>query len=280
MTVAYEALAWGRHVNRVGQAWEAVQRADHPAVTLAVDTFHMLARGDDGAALADIPGDRIGFLQVADAPLLDMNLLEWSRHYRCFPGQGTLDVTGVVAATLAAGYGSALPRGVQRRRPRGGPGTSPPATRCGPWCSSRTSSRASYPISSRTVTLAAAAAASATDRRLPRDRGPTPVVGRRAAGRPRLRRGGAAPLQAGDLVAQRATPTWWSTRSRRRRSASALGVSATTRRGRRSASLRTAVAGGRQHPRAPARRCCRGSAPRRDCTCSSATRPAQRPLAT
>ncbi len=104
VTVAYEALAWGTHVNRVGRAWEAVQRADHPAVTLAVDTFHILARGDDGTALADVPGDRIGFLQVADAPLLDMNLLEWSRHHRCFPGQGTLDVTGVVAATLAAGY--------------------------------------------------------------------------------------------------------------------------------------------------------------------------------
>ena len=52
VTVAYEALAWGRHVNRVGQAWEAVVRADHPAITLAVDTFHLLARGDDGAALA------------------------------------------------------------------------------------------------------------------------------------------------------------------------------------------------------------------------------------
>ena len=104
VTVAFEALAWGRHVNRVGQAWEAVVRADHPAVTLAVDTFHLLARGDDGTALADVPGDRIGFLQVADAPWLDMNLLEWSRHHRCFPGQGTLDVTGVVAATLAAGY--------------------------------------------------------------------------------------------------------------------------------------------------------------------------------
>ena len=104
VTVAYEALAWGRHVNRVGRAWEAVVRADHAAITLAVDTFHILARGDDGSALADVPGDRIGFLQVADAPLLDMNLLEWSRHHRCFPGQGTLDVTGVVAATLAAGY--------------------------------------------------------------------------------------------------------------------------------------------------------------------------------
>ena len=103
-TVAFEALAWGRHVNRVGQAWDAVQRADHPAVTLAVDTFHMLARRDDAAALAGVPGDRIGFLQVADAPLMDMNVLDWSRHFRCFPGQGALDVTGVVAAVLEAGY--------------------------------------------------------------------------------------------------------------------------------------------------------------------------------
>ncbi|HET8993088.1 MULTISPECIES: bifunctional sugar phosphate isomerase/epimerase/4-hydroxyphenylpyruvate dioxygenase family protein [unclassified Rhodococcus (in: high G+C Gram-positive bacteria)] len=104
VTLAYEALAWGRHVNRVGQAWSIVERADHPAVTLAVDTFHMLARGDDGTALDGVPGSRIGFVQVADAPVLDMNVLEWSRHFRCFPGQGTLDVAGVVAAALEAGY--------------------------------------------------------------------------------------------------------------------------------------------------------------------------------
>jgi 3-dehydroshikimate dehydratase len=104
VTVAFEALAWGRHVNRVGQAWDAVARADHPAVTLAVDTFHMLARGDDGSALAGVPGERIGFLQVADAPVLEMSVLEWSRHFRCFPGQGALDVTDVVAAVLESGY--------------------------------------------------------------------------------------------------------------------------------------------------------------------------------
>jgi 4-hydroxyphenylpyruvate dioxygenase len=104
VTIAFEALAWGRHVNRVQQAWRAVVAADHPAVTLAVDTFHMLARGDGAEALAGVPGERIGFLQVADAPLLDMNVLEWSRHFRCFPGQGTLDVAAVVAAVLDAGY--------------------------------------------------------------------------------------------------------------------------------------------------------------------------------
>ncbi|PWJ56099.1 4-hydroxyphenylpyruvate dioxygenase [Quadrisphaera granulorum] len=104
ITIAYEALAWGRHVHRVGQAWDLVQRADHPAVTLAVDTFHLLSRGDGPQALAGVPGERIGFLQVADAPVLEMGLLEWSRHHRCFPGQGALDVAGVVAAVLEAGY--------------------------------------------------------------------------------------------------------------------------------------------------------------------------------
>jgi 4-hydroxyphenylpyruvate dioxygenase len=104
VVVAFEALAWGRHVNRVQQAWEAVVAADHPSITLAVDTFHLLARGDGPEALVDVAGARIGFLQVADAPLLDMNVLEWSRHFRCFPGQGTLDVAGVVLAVLTAGY--------------------------------------------------------------------------------------------------------------------------------------------------------------------------------
>lgn len=108
VTIAYEALAWGRHVDRVGQAWDVVRRADHTHVTLAVDTFHLLSRGDDGSALAGVPGDRIGFLQVADAPLLEMNVLEWSRHFRCFPGEGTLDVAGVVRACLDAGYAGPL----------------------------------------------------------------------------------------------------------------------------------------------------------------------------
>jgi len=100
----YEALAWGRHVNRIGDAWEAVRRADHPNVLLAVDTFHVLSRGDDASAIADVPGSRIGFLQIADAPRLDMNVLSWSRHHRCFPGQGDLDVPGLVGAVVDAGY--------------------------------------------------------------------------------------------------------------------------------------------------------------------------------
>ncbi|MEP6630612.1 MAG: TIM barrel protein [Lapillicoccus sp.] len=103
-TLAYEALAWGTHVSRMADAWDVVSRADHPAVTVAVDTFHLMARGDDASALDGIPGDRIGFLQVADAPVLSMDVLQWSRHHRVFPGQGSFDLAPVVARVVEAGY--------------------------------------------------------------------------------------------------------------------------------------------------------------------------------
>ena len=104
VVVAFEALAWGTHVNRLSHAWDIVRRADHPSVGLAVDTFHLLAKGDDASALNEVPVQRIAFLQVADAPHLRMDVLEWSQHFRCFPGQGTFDVAGVVDAVVSAGY--------------------------------------------------------------------------------------------------------------------------------------------------------------------------------
>ena len=90
MRVGFEALAWGRHINDYRDAWEAVRRADHPAIGLVLDTFHIFARGTDLKPIGAIPRDRIFLVQVADAPLLDMDSLSWSRHFRNFPGQGEL----------------------------------------------------------------------------------------------------------------------------------------------------------------------------------------------
>ena len=50
--IGYEALAWGRHVNKFGRAWKIVQAADHPAVGLVVDSFHTFAIDDDDAPIA------------------------------------------------------------------------------------------------------------------------------------------------------------------------------------------------------------------------------------
>jgi 4-hydroxyphenylpyruvate dioxygenase len=104
MRVGFEALAWGRHINDYRDAWEAVRRADHPAVGLVLDSFHILARGTDLAALRAIPRDRIFLVQVADAPRLDMDYLSWSRHFRNFPGQGDLALDEFMDALAATGY--------------------------------------------------------------------------------------------------------------------------------------------------------------------------------
>jgi 4-hydroxyphenylpyruvate dioxygenase len=104
LRIGYEALSWARHVRLWRHAWRIVQHAGHPALGLIVDSFHTLALNDDPAGLAEIPGDRIFFVQLADAPRLSMDVLSWSRHYRNFPYQGDLPVDGFVRAVLASGY--------------------------------------------------------------------------------------------------------------------------------------------------------------------------------
>ncbi|MFG2776527.1 bifunctional sugar phosphate isomerase/epimerase/4-hydroxyphenylpyruvate dioxygenase family protein [Streptomyces prunicolor] len=109
--VAYEALAWGRHVSTYDHAWRIVETADHPALGTCLDSFHILSRSSDPEDLkgiADIPGEKIFYLQLADAPLLAMDVLQWSRHYRCFPGQGGFDVAGLVRHVLGTGYDGPL----------------------------------------------------------------------------------------------------------------------------------------------------------------------------
>ncbi|GAA4055454.1 bifunctional sugar phosphate isomerase/epimerase/4-hydroxyphenylpyruvate dioxygenase family protein [Actinomadura miaoliensis] len=106
--IAYEALAWGRHVSDYLHAWRIVRAADHPNLGLCLDSFHILARDVDPYAIETIPAEKIFFLQLADAPALPMDVLYWSRHYRCFPGQGDLDVAGLVGHVLRTGYDGPL----------------------------------------------------------------------------------------------------------------------------------------------------------------------------
>ncbi|BEP41679.1 bifunctional sugar phosphate isomerase/epimerase/4-hydroxyphenylpyruvate dioxygenase family protein [Variovorax sp. V15] len=104
LRVGFEALAWGRHTWLYGQAWEIVKQANHPHLGLILDSFHTLSLKDDPAGIAAIPGDKIFFLQMADAPLLSMDVLQWARHHRSFPGQGDFDVVGFFEQVLHAGY--------------------------------------------------------------------------------------------------------------------------------------------------------------------------------
>ena len=71
---------------------------------LILDSFHTLSLNDDPHGILEIPGEKLFFVQMADAPLLAMDVLQWARHHRSFPGQGDFDCVGFFELALRAGY--------------------------------------------------------------------------------------------------------------------------------------------------------------------------------
>src|SRR3979490_789443 len=104
LRVGFEALAWGRHVNDYRDAWEIVRRADHKSIGIILDSFHALAPSFPPLPIQSIPADKIFLVQLADAPKLGLDVLSWSRHFRCFPGQGDLPVADFMEAALNTGH--------------------------------------------------------------------------------------------------------------------------------------------------------------------------------
>ncbi|WP_188861947.1 bifunctional sugar phosphate isomerase/epimerase/4-hydroxyphenylpyruvate dioxygenase family protein [Marinobacterium nitratireducens] len=103
--LGYEALAWGRYVADYDVAWDIVRRADHDNLGIVLDSFHMFARGNTLDCLRnEIPIEKIALVQVADAPRLQMEVLHYSRHFRCFPGQGDLPVVEFVQCLKDKGF--------------------------------------------------------------------------------------------------------------------------------------------------------------------------------
>ena len=108
LRIAFEALSWGKHISDYRDSWEVVRRANHPNVGLVLDTFHIIARKVPLDAISSIPGDKIFLVQVADAPVLEMDPLSWSRHFRCFPGQGDFPLGEFMRNLAMTGYDGPL----------------------------------------------------------------------------------------------------------------------------------------------------------------------------
>ncbi|XVV08607.1 TIM barrel protein [Actinoplanes sp. CA-131856] len=108
LRLAYEALAWGRFVNTAAHAWRIVRRADHPALGLCLDSFHVLIKEPDAKSIRVVPGEKIFHVQLADAPGASMDVAERSRHHRLFPGLGELDVARFASYVEETGYDGPL----------------------------------------------------------------------------------------------------------------------------------------------------------------------------
>ncbi len=97
-----------------------MRRADHANVGLILDSFHTLARKIDVGSIRAIPKDKLFLVQLADAPLIDMDLIYWSRHFRNMPGEGDLPVRDFMRAVAATGYDGYLSLEIFNDQFRGG----------------------------------------------------------------------------------------------------------------------------------------------------------------
>lgn len=102
--IAFEALSWATFINRFEAAAAIVHRVDHPSFGLALDSFHTYALTNDCSRLTTIGLEKIFLTQLADAPQLGGDLLNWSRNHRCFPGDGEFDVSQFVRRIAERGY--------------------------------------------------------------------------------------------------------------------------------------------------------------------------------
>ena len=90
--VAYEGLSWGRHINEVHTAWDAVEEADFPNLGVGIDSYHIFATNTALELLDDIDPGKIYLVQLSDFMWQEtptpQERMETARHFRVFPGEG------------------------------------------------------------------------------------------------------------------------------------------------------------------------------------------------
>ncbi|MCX8098115.1 MAG: sugar phosphate isomerase/epimerase [Casimicrobiaceae bacterium] len=108
--VAYEALSWGLHVSDYRDAWAIVRRVDCPTLTLALDSFHMLATASPFEELSEIDPERISLVQLSDFMWQEVRTAEerltTARTFRVFPYEGvhSSQLLALIQALEAMGY--------------------------------------------------------------------------------------------------------------------------------------------------------------------------------
>lgn len=108
MRVAFEPICWGRHIRDYRDGWAAVHRANHAAIGLMLDSFHVFVLKSSMTEIADIPGDRIFMVELADFARSALEGIEISRHYRLFPGEGHSPMGDFLRQVEKTGYRGCL----------------------------------------------------------------------------------------------------------------------------------------------------------------------------
>jgi sugar phosphate isomerase/epimerase len=111
LNVHLEFLPWTGIAN-LRAARAIVEAAGRANGRLVIDAWHLHRSGGELSELAGLPGHLVGSVQLSDAPAQPQeSLLEETLHARLLPGEGTIDLVGLLR-TLDA-IGAVAPIGIE-----------------------------------------------------------------------------------------------------------------------------------------------------------------------
>lgn len=102
--IAYEGLSWGRWIQDYRHAWQLVEATDHEQVGMMLDAFHIFAMDLPMTSIDSMRVEKIFLVEIADIPRTKLDVLELSRHYRLFPGEGVAPIEEFVKRVRGIGY--------------------------------------------------------------------------------------------------------------------------------------------------------------------------------
>jgi 4-hydroxyphenylpyruvate dioxygenase len=102
--IAYEGLSWGRWIRDYRDAWALIEATDHEQVGMLLDGFHIFVMDLPMTAIDGMRVEKIFLVELADLPGTRLDVLEVSRHYRLFPGEGIAPIDEFVQRVRGIGY--------------------------------------------------------------------------------------------------------------------------------------------------------------------------------
>jgi sugar phosphate isomerase/epimerase len=102
---------WPGSALDLATAAAVVEAAGRPNGGLLVDTWHLARTPDGDDLLGSVPGERLLAVQLSDSPRVagpEPEYLRAAMHDRLLPGEGALDLVGVIRRLDALGCGAPL----------------------------------------------------------------------------------------------------------------------------------------------------------------------------
>jgi sugar phosphate isomerase/epimerase len=103
LLVAVEPFPWSA-ISTIAIATDLIRQSGATNVGLMIDVWHFFNSGAELSVLDHLPGAGVAAFQLNDGPLVHEDFLINARATRKLPGQGDLDVVGLIRAARGSGF--------------------------------------------------------------------------------------------------------------------------------------------------------------------------------